>query len=494
MSHNTPANATHKAHEAQAMRQQQAQGFQDTNGLFAQQIKARRASLNKVTTIVTHLPTVMTDQQDKSSTFEINNRKNTNHLSSEELSRTKKCLKPTVTKVTTACAFTNEPEAPHSQTPRQLKRLQVESIWQEAHGHLGKKHWMYPKMITECDADARPGYSTRKAHEYMDEDSVLLEKVKCLATMIKKSKNFLVYTGAGISTSSGIDDYASVAAESTIKKKTFVKPRSPLLAAPTFAHHAVTSLHNAGYVKRWVQQNHDGLPQKAGYPQEKLNEIHGAWFDPSNPVVPMSGSLRSDLFSDMLAWEQKCDLVLSMGTSMCGMNSDRVFTTCSKKALRNGNALGGVIVNLQCTQFDHLSALRIFAPIDTVMKLLLQQLKLQLPKPRVNGTSSASVQDYFYIPYNRHNGERSSISLSDQQQKICLDLREGARVRLTCGPYAGDVGEIVGKNRDGHYKIRFLHKLKPNKPLRMPFERLLGRWWTKTLCNGAVSRSPIVPV
>ena len=26
--------------------------------------------------------------------------------------------------------------------------------------------------------------------EYMDEDSVLLEKVKCLATMIKKSKNF----------------------------------------------------------------------------------------------------------------------------------------------------------------------------------------------------------------------------------------------------------------------------------------------------------------
>ena len=30
------------------------------------------ASLNKVTTIVTHLPTVMTDQQDKSSTFKIN--------------------------------------------------------------------------------------------------------------------------------------------------------------------------------------------------------------------------------------------------------------------------------------------------------------------------------------------------------------------------------------------------------------------------------------
>ena len=27
----------------------------------------------------------------------------------------------------------------------------------------------------------------------------------------------------------------------------------------------------------WVQQNHDGLPQKAGFPQWLLNEIHGSW-------------------------------------------------------------------------------------------------------------------------------------------------------------------------------------------------------------------------
>ena len=120
----------------------------------------------------------------------------------------------------------------------------------------------------------------------------------------------------------------------------------------------------------------------------------------------MSGSLRSDLFSDMLEWEQKCDLVLSMGTSMCGMNSDRVFTTCSKKHYEMEMLLGVLSLTCSAPQFDHLSALRIFAPIDTVMKLLLQQLKLQIPKPRVNVTSSASVQDYFYIPYNRHNGEK----------------------------------------------------------------------------------------
>ena len=52
---------------------------------------------------------------------------------------------------------------------------------------------------------------------------------------------------------------------------------------------------------------------------------------------------------------KKCDLVLSMGTSMCGMNSDRVFTTCSKKHCEMEILLGAS--SLICsTQFDHLSA------------------------------------------------------------------------------------------------------------------------------------------
>ncbi|CAK9002364.1 unnamed protein product [Durusdinium trenchii] len=41
----------------------------------------------------------------------------------------------------------------------------------------------------------------------------------------------------------------------------------------------------------WVQQNHDRLAQKAGFPQAKLNEIHGAWGDTKNMATVLCGVL-----------------------------------------------------------------------------------------------------------------------------------------------------------------------------------------------------------
>lgn len=55
-------------------------------------------------------------------------------------------------------------------------------------------------------------------------------------------------------------------------------------------------------------------------------------FDPSNPVVPMSGTLRDDEIKSLLEWEGKADLCVAMGTTMCGMNSDRIFHSCAKSA------------------------------------------------------------------------------------------------------------------------------------------------------------------
>lgn len=79
-----------------------------------------------------------------------------------------------------------------------------------------------------------------------------------------------VDTGAGISTAAGVDDYGSKASDSTGRVGPAQLASSPFMAEPTAAHRATVALHHAGHLKRWFQQNHDGLPQKAGLPQVPL--------------------------------------------------------------------------------------------------------------------------------------------------------------------------------------------------------------------------------
>jgi hypothetical protein len=129
-------------------------------------------------------------------------------------------------------------------------------------------------MVKRMDVAARPGYNTCKAHEYEDEPGVLAAKVKLLASLIRRAKHAVVYTGAGLSTSSGIGDYAT---KGTTHKGPVAKRFSPLEAKPTLSHRVLVALHAAGELTHWIQQNHDGLPQKAGMPQGAINEIHGAW-------------------------------------------------------------------------------------------------------------------------------------------------------------------------------------------------------------------------
>ena len=102
----------------------------------------------------------------------------------------------------------------------------------------------------------------------------------------------------------------------------------------------------------WVQQNHDGLPQKAWFPQGRICEVHGSWYDPSNPVVKYHGSLKDYECEWMEQLTEGSDLVLVMGTSLGGLYADQVATRCAYRALGVGKAPGGsclgtVIINLQ---------------------------------------------------------------------------------------------------------------------------------------------------
>jgi len=364
------------------------------------------------------------------------------------------------------------------------------------HGFLGigKDTWKAPFLVSFCDEDARKGYSTMKAHEYCEDPETLRIKIKVLADLLKMSERCIAYTGAGISTASGISDYASQSKDSLAFKN---KPKKTgLKADPTFAHYVMAALYKAGLLKHWVQQNHDGLPQKAGYPQQALNEIHGAWFDPSNPVVPMDGTLRGDLFQWMQEEEQATDLVIAMGTSLCGMNSDRMVKTPGKKFINKGLGLGSVIIGFQRTVCDEYAALRIFARIDEVMLLLALELNLPVKFDQYvpNIPDECKVEDnVFLVPYQA-DGEQAPNPL----EKIPWNLKIGSKLKLTGGPGVGFEGLVVGtpeQNSERAYVVQFPCNREKSKEFgKIPCNYCLGTWFIEGACKGLLTKLPVINI
>jgi len=67
----------------------------------------------------------------------------------------------------------------------------------------GEGEWGRPRMVLRDSKKARPGYHSGAAHEYHDLPSVLSRKISILASLIRSSSYFTIYSGAGISTTSG---------------------------------------------------------------------------------------------------------------------------------------------------------------------------------------------------------------------------------------------------------------------------------------------------
>lgn len=117
-----------------------------------------------------------------------------------------------------------------------------------------------------------------------------------VADLIINSKRIIVFTGAGISTESGIPDFRSPGgiwskydpAEFTYqnflrsaenRKLHWQAYRSGLFVdeniKPNAAHYAIAELERMGKLECVITQNVDNLHQKAGVPEEKVIELHG---------------------------------------------------------------------------------------------------------------------------------------------------------------------------------------------------------------------------
>eukprot|EP01125_Pyxidicula_operculata_P021365 TRINITY_DN818_c0_g1_i1.p1 TRINITY_DN818_c0_g1~~TRINITY_DN818_c0_g1_i1.p1 ORF type:complete len:368 (+),score=67.19 TRINITY_DN818_c0_g1_i1:94-1197(+) len=349
------------------------------------------------------------------------------------------------------------------------------------HGFRGNPEWPLPVLAAESDQAARSDQgNVIKANEYLDSEEVLEQKIDLLVDFIKKSKNTCAYTGAGLSKSSGIPDYATKATNTVVKAP---KLKSNLDAEPTYAHCVITALERAGYLHSYVQQNHDGLPQKSGFPQEKINEIHGAWFDPSNPVVQFSGTLREDLFRDLTSLQREIDLCLCLGTSLSGMNADKTANLPAiKSRKKNSTTIGTVIINLQKTPLDTETCLRIWARLDDAFSLLAKKLGLPKIEPH---PAVIPEGDVYEVPYN-------SSGMKDDKVLMKWDLRAGAKIRIV-NKYASNFtceGEMMEKSH-GHYRVFLLEE---HKKIKDRVQRLMGTWWVDSALRGAVPSLPFVNI
>jgi NAD-dependent deacetylase len=120
-------------------------------------------------------------------------------------------------------------------------------------------------------------------------------QVDSLADTIVQSKKIVVFTGAGVSTESGIPDFRSpggiwskydpddftyqkfVSGVETRKKhwKMFTESGLFVEAEPNPTHYAIVELYKLGKLDCVITQNVDNLHQKAGVPDDKVLELHG---------------------------------------------------------------------------------------------------------------------------------------------------------------------------------------------------------------------------
>merc|ERR1719486_350968 len=113
--------------------------------------------------------------------------------------------------------------------------------------------------------------------ERYDSDDVLCRKVDALADMVRTSKHFVAFTGAGISTSAGIPDFRGPTGKWT-REAQGLKPLqgvSIVKAYPTVTHMALLELYNRGVLKYLISQNCDGLHRRSGLPASAISELHG---------------------------------------------------------------------------------------------------------------------------------------------------------------------------------------------------------------------------
>ncbi len=241
------------------------------------------------------------------------------------------------------------------------------------------------------------------------------------ARLLLDSEKILVFTGAGISTESGIPDFrgtdgiwTKLSPEDFQLDRYIRDPKARIRAwqtrfprmfgnaQPNPAHRAVADLWKSGRMIGCVTQNIDGLHQAAGLPQEAIAELHGngdgiaciqcgAEADPAEveerwingDLDPhcdhCGGILKSTIvfFGEVLpqselmqasAWAAEADAVISIGSSLSVYPAAYIPLEIASR----GDVF--IIINNSPTDLDSVASLRLDGMAGTVFPQIVEAI------------------------------------------------------------------------------------------------------------------------
>ena len=224
------------------------------------------------------------------------------------------------------------------------------------------------------------------------------KRIEALAQWIFEAKHLVVFTGAGISTESGLPDFRGPDGIWTRQARGLPqKTRDFSSAVPNTGHMAIVELQKLGKLSFLISQNVDNLHLRSGIQPALLAELHGnitklrcnrchAQVDKStgldrcscggrlvSSVVNFGQPLPQKELADSYWHSQKCDVFVVAGSSL-------VVTPAAdmpRVALKCGARL--VIINKGETPFDQVARLRFEERMGEVLPSAVAQLK-QLTK------------------------------------------------------------------------------------------------------------------
>ena len=224
--------------------------------------------------------------------------------------------------------------------------------------------------------------------------SEFYRRVDTLAQWIFEAKHLIVFTGAGISTESGLPDFRGPDGIWTRQAKGLpTRPRDFSSAEPNTGHMAIVELQKLGKLSFLISQNVDNLHLRSGIRPDLLAELHGnvtklrctrceAGVDKSanidrcscggrlvSSVVNFGQSLPRKKLADSYWHSQNCDLFIAAGSSLVVTPAADV----PRVALQSGARL--VIVNKGETPLDRAAHLRFGERTGEVLPPAVDRLK-----------------------------------------------------------------------------------------------------------------------